>query len=125
MLPVHHERHFAQTLHHGVILHDDFGFVPAQGQPGRWFALVDEGLRSYRYKNGEWHDEGFIPDLVAVRYRKRKIPMDDVVTLCEGLRRAAASAAEPNAEPAIDASIDAAISMVSGTARSMGITVEG
>ena len=48
-------------------------------------------------------------DLVAVRYRKRKIPMDDVVTLCEGLRRAAASAAEPNAEPAIDASIDAAI----------------
>ena len=48
-------------------------------------------------------------DLVAVRYRKRKIPMDDVITLCEGLRRAAASAVEPNAEPAVDASIDAAI----------------
>ena len=34
-------------------------------------------------------------DLVAVRYRKRKIPMDDVVTLCEGLRRAAAAVVEP------------------------------
>ena len=48
-------------------------------------------------------------DLVAVRYRKRKIPMDDVITLCEGLRRAATSAVEPNAERAVDASIDAAI----------------
>ena len=48
-------------------------------------------------------------DLVAVRYRKRKISMDDVVTLCEGLRRAAVAAVEPSAEPAIDAAIDAAI----------------
>ena len=35
-------------------------------------------------------------DLVAVRYRKRKIAMDDVVTLCEGLRRAAAAAVQPD-----------------------------
>jgi hypothetical protein len=48
-------------------------------------------------------------DLVAVRYRKRKVSMDDVVTLCEGLRRAAVAAVEPGAEPAIDAAIDAAI----------------
>ena len=48
-------------------------------------------------------------DLVAVRYRKRKIGMDDVVTLCEGLRRSAASVIEPDAEAAIDAAIDAAI----------------
>ena len=48
-------------------------------------------------------------DLVAVRYRKRKISMDDVVTLCEGLRRAAVASVEPSAEPAIDAAIDAAI----------------
>ena len=48
-------------------------------------------------------------DLVAVRYRKRKIAMDDVVTLCEGLRRAAAAAVEPNAQPAVDAAIDAGI----------------
>lgn len=50
-------------------------------------------------------------DLVAVRYRKRKVSMDDVVTLCEGLRRAASAAVEPNAQPAIDAAIDAAIAV--------------
>lgn len=48
-------------------------------------------------------------DLVAVRYRKRKVGMDDIVTLCEGLRRAAAAFVEPDAVPAIDAAIDAAI----------------
>ena len=48
-------------------------------------------------------------DLVAVRYRKRKIPMDDLVTLCNGLRRAAAAVVEPDAMPAIDAGLDAAI----------------
>jgi len=47
-------------------------------------------------------------DLVAVRYRKRKIPMDDIVTLCEGLRRAAVAVVEPAAEPLIDAAIDEA-----------------
>ena len=35
------------------------------------------------------HAMATFADLVAVRYRKRKISMDDVVTLCEGLRRAA------------------------------------
>jgi hypothetical protein len=48
-------------------------------------------------------------DLVAVRYRKRKIGMDDLVTLCEGLRRAAGAVVEPAAYPALDASIDAGI----------------
>jgi hypothetical protein len=48
-------------------------------------------------------------DLVAVRYRKRKIAMDDVVTLCEGLRRAAVAAVEASAEPSVDSAIDAAI----------------
>lgn len=50
-------------------------------------------------------------DLVAVRYRKRKIGMDDVVTLCEGLRRAAGSVVDPSAQPLIDASIDQAIAV--------------
>jgi hypothetical protein len=50
-------------------------------------------------------------DLVAVRYRKRKISMDDVVTLCEGLRRAAAAAVEPDSQPNVDAPIDAAIAV--------------
>ena len=46
---------------------------------------------------------------VAVRYRKRAVPMDDVITLCEGLRRAAPIAASPAAMPAVDAALDAAI----------------
>ena len=50
-------------------------------------------------------------DLVAVRYRKRRIPMDDVITLCEGLRRAALAVVEPGTEPAIDESIDEAITV--------------
>lgn len=50
-------------------------------------------------------------DLVAVRYRKRRIAMDDAVTLCDGLRRAAAAAVEPGAQPSIDAAIDAAIAV--------------
>lgn len=48
-------------------------------------------------------------DLVAVRYRKRKVAMDDVVTLCEGLRRAAAAVVEPSGLESIDAAIDAGI----------------
>jgi hypothetical protein len=48
-------------------------------------------------------------DLVAVRYRKRKIPMDDLVTLCNGLRRAAAALVEPSAMASIDAGLDEAI----------------
>ncbi|MES1239380.1 MAG: hypothetical protein ABUL57_00810 [Chloroflexota bacterium] len=50
-------------------------------------------------------------ELVAVRYRKRKISMDDVCTLCEGLRRAAVSVVDPRAEPAIDEAIDEAIAV--------------
>jgi hypothetical protein len=50
-------------------------------------------------------------DLVAVRYRKRKIAMDDVITLCEGLRRAAAAVVELGSLPAIDSAIDEAIAV--------------
>lgn len=47
-------------------------------------------------------------DLVVVRYRKRGISMDDLMTLCEGLRRAAGAVVEPGAQPTIDAAIDQA-----------------
>jgi hypothetical protein len=50
-------------------------------------------------------------DLVCVRYRKRRISMDDLVTLCEGLRRAAGSVVDPAALPSIDAAIDQAIAV--------------
>src|SRR5947208_12517912 len=43
---------------------------------------------------------------VAVRYRKRRVPMDDVVTLCEGLRRAARGVVAPDALTSVDAGLD-------------------
>ena len=59
-------------------------------------------------------------DLVAVRYRKRKIPMDDVISLCEGLRRAAAAVVEPAAVPVIDAALDEAIAVFKWNRRLAG-----
>jgi hypothetical protein len=46
---------------------------------------------------------------VAVRYRKRSVPMDDVVTLCEGLRRSIRGVVQPDALASADAALDAAI----------------
>ena len=46
---------------------------------------------------------------LAPRYRKRNVPMDDVIALCEGLRAGAATAATPAAGPAVDAALNAAI----------------
>ena len=57
------------------------------------------------------HAMATFADLVAVRYRKRKIPMDDLVTLCDGLRRAASAVVEPGAMPAVDAALDEAIAV--------------
>jgi hypothetical protein len=48
-------------------------------------------------------------EMVAVRYRKRGVSMDDVITMCEGLRRAAPSVVTPAAIPVVDAAIDAAV----------------
>ena len=59
-------------------------------------------------------------DLVAVRYRKRKIAMDDVITFCEGLRRAAGSVVEPGAQPSIDEAIDEAIAVFKWNRRLAG-----
>lgn len=57
------------------------------------------------------HAMATFADLVAVRYRKRRISMDDVVTLCEGLRRASAAVVEPASVAALDAAIDEAITV--------------
>jgi hypothetical protein len=57
------------------------------------------------------HAMATFADLVAVRYRKRKISMGDVITLCEGLRRAAAAVVEPGSVAALDAAIDEAIAV--------------
>jgi hypothetical protein len=61
--------------------------------------------------SGDPHVMATFADLVAVRYRKRKIQMDDLITLCNGLRRAAGAVVEPNAMPPIDAGLDEAIAV--------------
>ena len=66
------------------------------------------------------HAMATFADLVSVRYRKRKIPMDDVISLCEGLRRAAASVVEPDAVPVVDEAIDEAITVFKWNRRLAG-----
>ena len=70
--------------------------------------------------SGDPHAMATFADLVAVRYRKRKVSLDDVITLCEGLRRAAAAVTELSALPAIDAAIDEAIAVFKWNRRLAG-----
>ncbi len=70
--------------------------------------------------SGDPHAMATFADLVAVRYRKRKIPMDDVISLCEGLRSAAAAVVEPSAVATIDAAIDEAIAVFKWNRRLAG-----
>ena len=46
---------------------------------------------------------------IAVRYRKRVVPMDDVMALCEGLREVIAGTIKPDAVESANAALDAAI----------------
>jgi hypothetical protein len=48
-------------------------------------------------------------DWVAPVYRRRKVPMDDVVTLSEGLRSALATILAPDEQASADAALDEAI----------------
>lgn len=50
-------------------------------------------------------------DWVAPVYRRRKVPMDDLIGLSEGLRQAAAGQLSADARPASDEAIDAAIAV--------------
>ena len=70
--------------------------------------------------SGDPHAMATFADLVAVRYRKRKIPMDDVISLCEGLRRAASAVVEPDAVAVIDEAIDEAIAVFKWNRRLAG-----
>jgi hypothetical protein len=57
------------------------------------------------YFTGEW------ADWVAPVYRRRKVPMDDLVHLSEGIRQAAAGHLSAAARPAADEALDAAIAV--------------
>ena len=70
--------------------------------------------------SGDPHAMATFADLVAVRYRKRKVPMDDVISLCEGLRRAATAVVESGAVPIVDEAIDEAIAVFKWNRRLAG-----
>jgi len=46
---------------------------------------------------------------LAPRYRKRSVPMDDMIGIVEGLGTAAATVVKPDAIPSIDAAVAAAV----------------
>jgi hypothetical protein len=50
-------------------------------------------------------------EMVVPRFRKKRISMDELALLFEGLRRAAPAAVEPQAMTTVDASIDAALAV--------------
>lgn len=45
----------------------------------------------------------------SVIYRRRRVPMDNVIALCEGLREASRAVLTPSERPAADAALDTAI----------------
>jgi hypothetical protein len=49
---------------------------------------------------------------LAPTYRRRKVPMDDLVTLSEGLRGAIPAVLAPNERPPAEAALDAAIAVL-------------
>ncbi len=53
----------------------------------------------------EWADQ------VAPLYRRRRVPMDDLATLAEGLRRATDSVVAPGERGPLDAAVDAAVAV--------------
>jgi hypothetical protein len=57
---------------------------------------------SYLSRWAEW---------LAPTYRRRRVPMDDLVTLSEGLRSALPAVLAPNEMPPADAAIDAGIAV--------------
>ena len=48
-------------------------------------------------------------DWVVPVYRRRRVPMDDVINLCEGLRVALPAVMAPDELPSADRALDAAI----------------
>lgn len=52
---------------------------------------------------GQWAEQ------VAPRYRKRNVPMDDLIAIARALGGAAATAVDPAAMPSVEAAVEAAI----------------
>jgi len=102
-------RAFQSALELDPTLMDRYDDLARQSLQSDLEAFVDRLVLAV--SSGDPRAMATFADLVAVRYRKRKVPMDDLVTLCEGLRRAAAAVVEPDSNAAIDAALDEAIAV--------------
>jgi len=75
--------------------------------------LADAGALADRLAAAVESDEpslmGRLAEGLAPRYRKRSVPLDDVIALCEGLRAGAVAVVAPAATSTAHASIDAAV----------------
>lgn len=70
-------------------------------------ALVDRA--AVALASGDADVLGSWADGLSPRYRKRNVPLDDMISIVEGLRAAAAAAILPDAMPTLDAAFDAAV----------------
>jgi hypothetical protein len=100
-------RAFEAALDIDPTLHDRYRDTDREALHSDLEAFVDR--LAIAVASGDPRAMATFADLVAVRYRKRKVPMDDLVTLCNGLRRAAGAVVEPSSMASIDASLDEAI----------------
>jgi hypothetical protein len=75
--------------------------------------LHDAELLAERIATAVAEDEpgvaGEYADWASPVYRRKRVPLDDLINLCEGLRSAIAGASAPSVAGAADAAIDAAI----------------
>jgi hypothetical protein len=62
--------------------------------------------------SGETHYTAGWAEWVAPLYRRRRVPMDDLINISEGLRRAVGTVLSPEEQVAADAAIDAAIKVL-------------
>lgn len=69
--------------------------------------LVDRLAQSVAGNDPHWLRE--FADQSATIYRRRRVPMDDVVAICEGLRAAVRSHLSPEERAAADAALDEAV----------------
>ncbi len=84
--------------------YDDEGFRHLLRDTG---VFIDRLARSVASGDPRWAREW--AEWVGPVYRRRAIPMDDLVTIAEGLRRASAVDLAPEERPALDAAVDAAV----------------
>ena len=82
-------------------------------EPGQRHLLHDAGLLAERVAlsvaAGDPRPASEYADMTAPVYRRRRVPMDDLVALCEGLRAALPSVLAPAELPSAGAALDGAI----------------